>query len=66
MDVLLGAQNSLTVKGGYFHDRYSDTDNPGVPSYTYQTSAVGLPFAIPARPHWRRQHLQYAATAGQG
>jgi hypothetical protein len=46
-DVLLGAQNSFTVKGGYFHDRYSDKDNPGVPSYTYQTSAVGLPFAIP-------------------
>ena len=48
VDILLGAQNSLTVKGGYFHDSYKDTDNPDIASYTYQTSAVGLPFAIPA------------------
>ena len=48
VDVQLGTANSLTVKGGYFHDRYSDVDNPNVASYTYQTSAVGLPFAIPA------------------
>jgi hypothetical protein len=46
-DILLGSANSVTIKGGYFHDRYSDTDNPGIPSYTYQTSAVGLPFPIP-------------------
>jgi len=47
VDVLVGALKFVTVKSGYFHDRYSDIDNPNVANYTYQTSAVGVPFALP-------------------
>jgi hypothetical protein len=48
LDVVAGAGNFVTVKGGYFHDNYRDTNIPATGSYTYQTSAIGLPFAIPA------------------
>jgi hypothetical protein len=48
VDFTLGTSNFITVKGGYFYDSYKDTGVPDNASYTYQTSAVGLPFAIPA------------------
>jgi Carboxypeptidase regulatory-like domain len=48
VDFWLGSQNFVTVKGGYFNDNYLDTGVPGIASYTYGSSAVGLPFAIPA------------------
>ena len=48
MDFTLGTSSFITVKGGYFYDSYKDTGVPDNASYTYQTSAVGLPFAIPA------------------
>ena len=48
VDILLGTSAFLTARGGYFYDNFVDKDIPQVSSVTYQTSAIGLPFSIPA------------------
>jgi hypothetical protein len=48
LDIVLSSSALLTARGGYFYDSYKDTGIPNVTSTTYQTTAIGLPFAIPA------------------
>ncbi|MBI2187562.1 MAG: TonB-dependent receptor [Acidobacteria bacterium] len=38
----------LSFRGGYFHDRYSDTGIPQTTSYTYQTPTTSLDALVPA------------------
>jgi hypothetical protein len=47
VDISLTNASFVTVKGGYFHDRYNDIGIPTTTNWTYQTSAVGLPL-VPA------------------
>lgn len=47
VDLLLSGSSMLTLRGGFFHDSYSDAGIPNVTSVTYQTSNVGLA-GIPA------------------
>ena len=48
VDFILSNAAFLSARGGYFYDNYKDTGVPSTTSYTYQTSAISLPFAIPA------------------
>jgi len=48
VNIFLTSNSFLSVRGGYFYDNYKDVGISTVTSYTYQTSAVGLPFTIPA------------------
>lgn len=48
VDITLTETTLLSIRGGRFWDDYKDTGIPLTPSVSYQTSAVGLPFAIPA------------------
>ena len=48
VNFFLTSSSFLSVRGGYFKDEYKDIGISNVTSYTYQTTAVGLPFAIPA------------------
>jgi hypothetical protein len=48
VDFTLSSTAYLSTRGGYFHDSYKDAGVPNTTSYTYQTTAIGLPFAIPA------------------
>jgi len=41
-DIVMSNAAYLSVRGGMFHDRYSDTGIPSTTSYTYQTPSVGL------------------------
>jgi hypothetical protein len=41
VDISVTNSSFVTVKGGYFHDRYTDTGIPTITNWTYQTSAVG-------------------------
>jgi hypothetical protein len=46
VDVVISNGAYATFRGGYFHDRYSDTGIPQTTSYTYQTVAnasLGIP-----------------------
>jgi outer membrane receptor protein involved in Fe transport len=47
VNILLGRQNFVTVRGGYFYDNYKDTGIPLTTSYTYQQPTAGVP-GIPA------------------
>src|SRR6185436_8401160 len=47
VDVSLSNAAFLRFRGGYFHDRYSDTGIPLVTSYTYQTPTTPLNAIIP-------------------
>jgi hypothetical protein len=42
VDLVLSNASFLSIRGGFFRDRYSDTGIPHVTSVTYQTSNVGL------------------------
>ena len=42
VDVTLGNASFVSVRGGYFHDNYKDTNIPDVTNYIYQTSSVGM------------------------
>jgi len=48
VNIFLSSSSFLSVRGGYFSDNYKDTGISTVTSYTYQATAIGLPFAIPA------------------
>ena len=41
-DIVVTDTSFLSLKGGMFHDRYSDTGIPMVTNYTYQTPNVGM------------------------
>jgi hypothetical protein len=47
VDLSLSNAAFLRVRGGYFHDRYSDTGIPLVTSYTYQTPTTTLNAILP-------------------
>jgi len=42
-NIFLTSSSFLTVRGGYFYDRYKDTGISTVTSYTYQRTSVGAP-----------------------
>ena len=42
VDVVVSNGAYATFRGGYFHDRYSDTGIPQTTSYTYQTVASAV------------------------
>ncbi len=42
VDVSLSNSSFLSVKTGYFYDKYNDTGIPTTTNYTYQITAVGL------------------------
>ncbi len=46
-DIVVSNAAYLSVRGGVFHDRYSDTGIPQTTSYTYQNPNTGIP-GIPA------------------
>ena len=48
LDFTLNNSTLLSVRGGYFDDNYKDTGVPTFSSVSYQTSAVGLGYPIPA------------------
>jgi hypothetical protein len=48
VDIVLTSSSFANMRGGYFYDNYKDTGIPETTSYTYQTTAIGLPFSIPA------------------
>jgi hypothetical protein len=48
VDISLTNGSFVSVKGGYFFDKYNDTGIPTTTSYTYQTSAVGVAPVPPA------------------
>jgi hypothetical protein len=47
LDVTLGNNSLLQVRGGYFYDNYKDTGVPNQVSHTYQATTAGVP-GIPA------------------
>jgi outer membrane receptor for ferrienterochelin and colicin len=47
VDLSLSNAAFLRFRGGYFHDRYSDTGIPLVTSYTYQTPTTPLNAVLP-------------------
>jgi Carboxypeptidase regulatory-like domain/TonB dependent receptor/TonB-dependent Receptor Plug Domain len=48
VDITLGKAAFLEVRGGFFHDRYSDTGISQTTSYAYQTPTTTLNSIIPA------------------
>jgi hypothetical protein len=47
IDVTLTNTSFFSAKGGYFHDRYSDTGIPLTTPYTYQRSTASLGAVVP-------------------
>jgi len=47
VDIWLSSQAYVSVRGGYFYDKYWDTGIPTTTSVQYNTSAVGVP-GVPA------------------
>ena len=47
-DLNLSNSSFLSVRGGVFHDRYSDTGIPSTTSYTYLTASSASPLPVPA------------------
>ena len=47
VDVRLTSKSSFSVRGGFFHDRYSDTGVPQTTNYRYGSAATA-DFGIPA------------------
>jgi outer membrane receptor protein involved in Fe transport len=48
VDLSLTNSSFLSFRGGYFHDRYSDTGIPETTTYTYQTPTTPLDAVLPA------------------
>ena len=48
VDLSLTNSSFLSFRGGYFHDRYSDTGIPETTTYTYQTPTTPLDAILPA------------------
>ena len=48
MDLSLTNSSFLSFRGGYFHDRYSDTGIPETTTYTYQTPSTPFNAVLPA------------------
>ncbi|MET0167797.1 MAG: TonB-dependent receptor, partial [Vicinamibacterales bacterium] len=48
VDLSLTNSSFLSFRGGYFHDRYSDTGIPETTTYTYQTPTTPLDALLPA------------------
>ena len=48
LDLSLTNSAFLSVRGGYFHDRFSDTGIPQTTSYTYQTPTTPVDALLPA------------------
>ncbi len=48
VDVNLTNSSFLSLRGGYFNDRYTDTGIPNVTSYTYGTATTPLNAVLPA------------------
>jgi hypothetical protein len=51
VDLSLTSSSFLSFRGGYFHDRYSDTGIPETTTYTYQTPTTPLDAVLPASLH---------------
>jgi hypothetical protein len=47
-DLNLSNASFLSARGGYFHDRYTDTGVSDVTSFTYLTSSTNSPLPVPA------------------
>jgi outer membrane receptor protein involved in Fe transport len=48
VDITLSNSSFLSVRSGYFHDRFTDTGIPQTTSYTYLNSTTNSPVPIPA------------------
>ena len=47
VDLILSPNSFLSVRGGYFRDKYEDTGIPDITSVTYQSPSFGIP-GVPA------------------
>ncbi len=66
LDFTLTSSSLVSVRGGYFDDNYRDTGVPTFSSVSYQTSAIGLGYPIPARPARRRRLPEHPARPARG
>ncbi|MEZ5415939.1 MAG: TonB-dependent receptor [Vicinamibacterales bacterium] len=48
IDITLNNTSFVSLRGGYFHDRYSDTGIPDITSYRYLSSTAAVNDLIPA------------------